>query len=245
MSVGRGPVLLVHPINMRKECWLGLLPFLADRGCVLLDLSGHGESADAENLSLETWVEESVDAVEHLGLGDVHIVGGSLGGAVGLGVATHLPEVVLSVTGLGSTVLPAPPDVAPPAPATPAETDLLFDHLAEESVGPSAGNNAARTVRSFTNHHGPEIVTRILRAAFAADASSWLERVACPTLWITGAHDSQCEPDENERIGRSMGGQWEVLPGIGHLPMVEAPAQVASLLAPHLLAADALTAHGS
>ncbi|HWM72250.1 MAG TPA: alpha/beta fold hydrolase, partial [Nocardioides sp.] len=166
------PVLLLHPINMRKECWLGMLPVLAtDRACVLVDLAGHGDSSDDATFSLQAWVTDCLDVVDHLGLGVLHVMGGSLGGAIALGVAAGLPGRVLSVTGLGSAIEPHPdPGLEPPEPEDGAAAEELFDSLAREAVAPGADESIVRTVRRLTNRHGADVVTRILRAAYAADA---------------------------------------------------------------------------
>lgn len=234
------PVLLVHPINMRKECWLGMLPSLAaDRTCVLVDLAGHGDSTDEADFSLQAWVTDCIEVVEHLGLGVLHVMGGSLGGAICLGVAAGLAGRTLSVTGLGSAIEPHPdPGVEPPAPVDDAAAEVLFDGLAREAVAPEADESIVRTVRRLTNRHGADVVTRILRAAYAADATPWLADVRCPALWMTGEHDVTVSIDTSESIAERLHGRHVTLPGVGHLPMIEHAATVLEHVMPHLRAAD-------
>jgi 3-oxoadipate enol-lactonase len=236
------PLLLLHPINMRKECWLGLLPVLAaDRACVLVDLAGHGDSTDEATFSLQAWATDCVELVEHLGLDVLHVMGGSLGGAIGLGVAVGLPGRVLSVTGLGSAVEPHPdPTIEPPAPANDTAAEELFDGLAREAVAPGAGESVIRTVRRLTNRHGADMVTRILRAAYSADASPWLGDVRCPALWLTGEHDVTVSIEASQDIARRLGGRHQTLPGVGHLAMIEDAEAVLAHVVPHLRSADAL-----
>ncbi|SEE68755.1 alpha/beta fold hydrolase [Jiangella alba] len=238
-GVGAAPLLLLHPINMRKECWLGLLPALAaERACVLVDLAGHGESTD-DDFSLSAWVDDCADVVRLLGLTGLHVAGGSLGGAIAVGVAAALPDRVRSVTGLGSSVASEPGDS--PAPADAAAVDALFAGLAREAVAPGRPDDVVDTVRLLTNRHGPDVVTRVLRAAYDADASGWLGEVRCPALWATGEYDVTCSLTESERIaGLLAAGVHVPLPGVGHLPMIEDPALVLAHLVPHLRAADAV-----
>ena len=146
-------VLLIHPINMRKECWLGLLPALAaERTCVLVDLAGHGESSD-DDFSIEAWVTDCVDVIGQLGLDELHVVGGSLGGAIAVGIAATVPDRIRSIAGLGSTVAPSPDDQGdPPAPADAAAVEALFAGLAREAVAP--GGPRTSSPRSGSSRTG-------------------------------------------------------------------------------------------
>ncbi|TDC50008.1 alpha/beta hydrolase [Jiangella ureilytica] len=240
LAGNRSAVLLVHPINMRKECWLGLLPALAaERTCVLVDLAGHGESTD-DDFSIEAWVADCVDLVEQLGLSDLHVVGGSLGGAIAIGLAAALPDRIRSITGLGSAVAgDAAERGNSPAPADADAVDALFAGLAREAVAPGRPADVVGTVRLLTNRHGADVVTRVLRAAYTADATGWMPAVRCPALWATGEHDVTCSLAQSERIAERLSGRHVALPGVGHLPMIEDPGLVLEHLLPHLHAADA------
>ena len=224
---------------MRKECWLGVLPSLAaERACVLVDLAGHGESTD-DDFSVEAWVSDCVDVIEQLGLEDLHVVGGSLGGAIAVGIAATLPDRIRSITGLGSSVAPHPDEtVEPPAPADGVAVAALFAGLAREAVAPGRPEDVVTTVRLLTNRHGADVVTRVLRAAYSADATPWLPDVRCPALWATGEHDVTCSLEESARIAGSLGGTHVPLPAVGHLPMIEDPSLVLEHLLPHIRAAD-------
>lgn len=238
------PVLLVHPINLRKECWLDLLPALAaERLCVAVDLADHGESSDSETSSLEGWVADCRDVVERLGLERVHAVGGSLGGTIALCLAAELPQRVVSVTAMGSSLGGGPyvdPEEIEPVRMLEAGTvDELFAVLAVEALAPGAPDPLVTTVRRLTNSHGKAIVRRTLQAAVAADAAQWVPGVRCPVLVITGAHDTTCPAEDGLRMAAGVGGWHQVLPDTGHLPMLEDAAAVAKLLLPHLDSAEA------
>jgi 3-oxoadipate enol-lactonase len=246
----RAPVLLVHPINLRKECWLDIARVLAgDRCCVAVDLPGHGESDDTEDLDLGTWVADCHDLVAALGLERCHLVGGSLGGTIALCLAGELPDA-LSVTAMGSssasanssansvansgsTGSPDPPD-DPVAMLDSVTVEELFAVLAAEAVAPGSPDALVATVRHLTNSHGEAIVRRVLHAAQTADATGWLPRVRCPVLVLTGEFDTTCTPDAGRSMASGVGGRHEVLPNVGHLPMLEAPAAVLETLLPHL-----------
>ncbi|MBO9521336.1 MAG: alpha/beta hydrolase [Nocardioidaceae bacterium] len=236
----RPPVLLIHPINMRKECWLGVVPDLAaERTCILVDLAGHGGSTDDPEFSIEAWVADCADVVDHLDVSDVHVVGGSLGGAIAVGVAASRPGVVRSVAGFGSSVRPGPGEQGDsPAPADENAVRELFAGLAREAVAPGSAEDVVDTVRRLTNRHGADVVTRVLRAAYVADATGWLDDVRCPALWVTGEHDVTCSLEEGAWIAERLRGSHAALRDVGHLSMIEDAGAVLLHLLPHLRTAD-------
>jgi pimeloyl-ACP methyl ester carboxylesterase len=57
------------------------------------------------------------------------------------------------------------------------------------------------------------------------DLTEMLERSPVPTLVLCGEKDAICPPERHERMNGSAGGsRLEVIPGAGHLPMLERPA---------------------
>ena len=244
---GKAPVLLVHPINLRKECWTDLVRVLAgDRLCVALDLSGHGESSDSMEFSLDGWVSDCRDVATTLGLGRCHLAGGSLGGTIALCLAGEPGPTALSalsVTAMGSSLGGEPDPTDEPGPDVlslldTGTVDELFAVLAREAVAPGAPDELVRTVRHLTNSHGAQIIRRVLSATLAADATPWVPGVECPVLVLTGEFDTSSPPDAGRSMAGSVGGRHEILPGVGHLPMLEDAAAVAGLLVPHLESAE-------
>lgn len=241
------PVVFLHPINMRKECWLEQVVELSrERQCVLFDLAGHGESSDDQEFSLRHWVSDCYDVVLALELDRFHVVGGSLGGTIALCLASELPREVASVTAMGSSLgdpqrAPGPRVADADAGEAPtfASIDEMFAALAVEAVAPTASETVIETVRLLTNTHGQQVVQAVLHAAETADASPWVDGVVCPVLVITGEHDSTCPSATGEAMALSVTGRHLCLQGVGHLPMIESPGIVLAEVAAHLREADA------
>ncbi|MDG4788072.1 alpha/beta hydrolase [Micromonospora sp. WMMD1102] len=233
----RPPLLFVHPINLRKECWLDMVvPLAGDRLCLTVDLAGHGESSDDADFGLAGWTSDCVDVVTALDLQPFHLVGCSLGGAIALCVAADLPGSALSVTAMGAYLgeSDAGADRALLDLVDRNTVDELFVILAAEAVAPGSPPELVTTVRHLTNRHGKPIVRRVLEAAGAADGSPWLPRVRCPVLVLTGEFDSSCSPSDGAKLAASVDGRHEILPGVGHLPMLEDAGGVLRMMAPYL-----------
>jgi 3-oxoadipate enol-lactonase len=76
-----------------------------------------------------------------------------------------------------------------------------------------------------------ELIKDITWNAFAEDARRYASSVRCPALVLTGEYDESCPPESGERMAAALGAPLEILPGLGHLPMMQAPSLVADRLA--------------
>jgi pimeloyl-ACP methyl ester carboxylesterase len=108
-SAGSGPVvLLIHGIAGSSATWDDVLPWLAERYCVVApDLLGHGHSAKPRgDYSLGAYASGIRDLLGVLGHERASVVGHSLGGGVAMQFAYQFPErcerlVLVSSGGLG------------------------------------------------------------------------------------------------------------------------------------------------
>ena len=90
------PLVLLHGGLMSGEGFAPVLPALtAHHQVVLVDLQGHGRTADVDRpLDVRLMADDVAALIEHLGLDRPAVVGFSLGGGVALQVAARHPEVV-------------------------------------------------------------------------------------------------------------------------------------------------------
>ena len=113
-TAGNGPVLLlIHGIAGSSATWDDVLPWLAERYCVVApDLLGHGGSAKPRgDYSLGAYASGVRDLLGALGHERASVVGHSLGGGVAMQFAYQFPErcerlVLVSSGGLGREVHP-------------------------------------------------------------------------------------------------------------------------------------------
>ncbi len=90
------PMILLHGGLGSGEMFAPILPTLADRHQVILvDLQGHGRTADVDRpLDLTLMADDVAALIDHLGLEKPDVVGYSLGGGVALQVAIRHPDKV-------------------------------------------------------------------------------------------------------------------------------------------------------
>ncbi len=87
---GQPVVLLLHALGCHKGWWDWVGPSLGDRHYVVApDLRGHGESGRAGDYGFTAYAEDVERLVSELGITEYALVGHSMGGYVGLVVASR------------------------------------------------------------------------------------------------------------------------------------------------------------
>jgi pimeloyl-ACP methyl ester carboxylesterase len=244
---GDGPALvLIHGVGASRAIWRRATPLLAaDRLVAAPDLPGFGASpAAGRGFDLDRVADRLGDALAAELPAPFDLLGNSLGGAVALVLAARRPELVRRL------VLAAPAGLAPrPAPvaalAGAAGTALI---AARRRVGPPlAGSATARRalllgVVADGARLPPDEVRRMLRgsagssrigdaiaAVAAADLRPRLAALPMPLAFIWGDRD-RVIPVSGLRALRALvpGAAVEVIPGAGHVPHVERPAEFAA-----------------
>ena len=98
----RETILFLHGLAIDSDIWVTWLPLLADRyRIVRMDLRGFGRSfvpAVGAAWSIGALADDVGDVLAALGTKRVHFVGESTGGTVGLHLAAHRPECLLTLT---------------------------------------------------------------------------------------------------------------------------------------------------
>ena len=96
-TLGSGrPLVLLHGGLGSGEMFGPILPTLAaDHKVILVDLQGHGRTADIDRpISIELMADDIAALITHLGLDKPDVVGYSLGGGVAFFTVAKHPELV-------------------------------------------------------------------------------------------------------------------------------------------------------
>jgi pimeloyl-ACP methyl ester carboxylesterase len=240
---GSRPVVLVHGLGGCWQNWLEQIPRLAADGrrVVALDLPGFGASEmPAEDLSIEGFgrcVEKLCDSLD---LGQIVIVGHSMGGFTAAEMAIQFPRrverlVLEAAAGISSNDLQREPVLAGARvvaalgtrAATASERLAVRPRmrwLAMQAVARYPSRLRSDFVFEQLSHTGTEGFLPALEAIMSYDFRDRLGDVSCPTLIVWGDKDGLVPfKDAHEYEKLIDGARKVVFEDTGHSPMMERP----------------------
>lgn len=240
--VGASPVLLLHGVNGSSRDWLPVAGILArSHDVVALDYRGHGQSARIGPYGLDGYVEDVLAVLGHLHLPAVHAVGTSFGGSVAVALAARAPGRVTSVAAVGSSLHIGEKHAADQTLGRLRSLGprAFFERVVPRfTLGPDASPQLIAAVVDCAAGNDVETIATIISSAFAADVTPEAAVVDVPALVVTGAYDATCPPPLGAALAQTLRSAHIVMPGVGHLPSLEAPAQLAALLQAHFANAE-------
>ena len=238
------PVVFLNAFPADRQQWEPLIAVLGERirgDAITFDYPGIGDMpATAEQPSLELIADAAVLAMrEATGAQAAVWIGCSMGGYVALAIAQRWPD---AVAGLGLICTKATADgeearsgreeMAQAAEAAGAHPDPLA--AAESGIG-TPGQDRESLVEwvqlNVSRQDGAGIAWGQRAMAARPDRTEVLRTIDAPITVIVGERDSTVPLEDSLSMATAAGVEPVILPGIGHLAALEAPAQVADALA--------------
>jgi sigma-B regulation protein RsbQ len=227
---GRGEPALVfiHGWSCDHSHWAEQVErFGAERQVIALDLAGHGQSGrNRRNWTIESLGEDVRAVVLALDVHRAVLVGHSLGGPVALEAAGRMPDRISAVVGI-DTLHDVERRLGPAQAKTllarwesdfPGTAKLFVDSLLPADCDPQL---RARLEAQFAAAPR-EIALALLRASIEFDAAAACERVHVPIRAINTTLPS------DPAAGKRHAADFAILDlsalGLGHFPMLTAPA---------------------
>lgn len=237
-------VVFVHGAGLDHSWWALQSRYFGyhGRNVLAVDLPAHGRSAGPALGTIEEMADWTLQLVDATGLGDVAIVGHSMGSLVALECAARHPERVkraaLVATAFPMTVSSAFLEAARNNERAAYDMHTIWGHVpqaplrADPNPGMSMyGDSLARLARL-----APGVLHADLKAC--DDYASGLvsaARVRCPVLFVLGGSDVMTPPRAAQALIQATPGAKTVpLGGTGHALMAEAPDATLDALAAFL-----------
>ncbi len=244
-------MLLLHGAGMDGTVWQLQTRYLAHHGyrAIAVDLPGHGRSEGAPLASIEQMADWTHRFLTESGLADeegpCHVAGHSMGTFIALQLAADRPELVASLTLLGTAdAMPVHPDLlSASADQLDRAAALMasWAHAKPAHIGrnPTPGLWMLGGARALVETSPAGTLTADFNACVGYDrALDAASRIACPTTVVFGAGDKMTPPKAGAKLVRALrdGPAGEMvatrtIEDAGHMMMFEAPEPIRQVLA--------------
>jgi pimeloyl-ACP methyl ester carboxylesterase len=237
-------LVLIHGSGASSGNWNPVVPALAGHHHVIrVDLPGCGQSPPPPTYDVPAQALRVAAVLDDLGLRRAVVVGHSSGGYVATALAEQRPDLVPSLALVSTGPSPdalLPQPVILRALTAPPLAPLLWPIRSDGMVRRGLGATCARPVdipdemvaemrgtsyrafRAVLRCNGEYIADRTVPARLAA--------LDVPLLVIFGAADPRWDPASARQYEVVPSARVEMLPGVGHIPMLEAPGETGELL---------------
>ena len=228
-------ILFANSLGTDLRMWQGVTQRLTQR-CIRFDKRGHGLSATpAQKWTVEDLADDVVALLDHLGIKTAVIAGCSVGGMVAQAFGIHHPAraraLILSNTAakIGTSESWQSRIDAVEADGIASIADIILDRWFPKTFRAS---DAALPWRTMLLRADPIGYAQTCRALSRADLRAGLAHLDLPVLLLAGSEDLSTPPAlVAETAALIRGAKLVELAGSGHIPAIDAPAQVASLIA--------------
>jgi pimeloyl-ACP methyl ester carboxylesterase len=236
----RPAVVFVHGAGMDHTVWQLQTRYFAHHGraVLALDLPGHGRSPGPALSSITALADWLAALVEASGAETAALVGHSMGALASLEAAARRPDRVRALALLGvAAKMPVHPELIA---AAAANDPRAFELITAWGYGRPAHLGGHRAPGLWMLGGGKRLLERGAAGLLATDlracdaygeGEAAAKRVACPALLLLGAVDRMTPPRSAEPLLAAMRDAHEVvLPGCGHMMMVEQPDETLAAL---------------
>ncbi|MCL5277465.1 MAG: alpha/beta hydrolase [Deltaproteobacteria bacterium] len=222
-----GPALLfLHGAGSTGMAWQAQWDFFKPLAHVIIpDLPGHGGSSCGGRGSIEDYAAAVADFIAVLCSGPAIVVGHSMGGAIAQTVALMHPEMVrgLVLIGTGARLRVAGQIFA----TIEADYGQYLDLACGFSVSDTADQSVRSALRKMLSKTGQSVAYNDFKACDGFDIMDRVASITARTLIISGDRDMMTPLKYahylHDRIPRS---ELHVVPGAGHMVMIEKPDDV-------------------
>ncbi|MFI5694577.1 alpha/beta fold hydrolase [Kribbella sp. NPDC051586] len=238
------PVLLIHGSGASGACWAPMVPALArTHHVVTIDLPGLGQSAPVTSYDIPAQAARVAAMIDALEVGPMIVVGHSSGGYVATSLAEQRPELVQAMTLISAgprmeALLPQPALIRALSgpPLGRLTWALRSDNLIRKGINATCAtkvdlpDDLIADLRDLPYRDFVEVLRCNGEYITERSVPERLAKLDVRLLVIFGAADPRWDPASAQDYAVVPGARIEILPGIGHIAPLEAPAATARLL---------------
>ena len=227
----RQVLILIHGAGGSYLYWPPEIRHRAGRDILAIDLPGHGESKGGPRDSIEAYAQALLDFMDLLEIDQAVLCGHSMGSAIAQRMSLDSPDRVygLILVGAGAKLRVHPqliedcsqPDTYPQA----------VSQIMAWSFSQHADQRLMRLASERMKEVSPGVLLTDFQACNAFDIRDEVGEIKQPTLIICGDDDQMTPVKFSEFLADNIHrSRLEVIPGAGHIVMLEKPEVVAVLI---------------
>ncbi len=241
---GAETLVMLHGFGANKDNWLRMARHLTDDYTVYaFDLPGHGDSSKPLDIGYSIadqvgYVHAMLDKLE---LGQVHMMGNSMGGAItALYAATHPERIRSAILFDPAGVFEYDSELVtlvkegdnPLIVKQPGDFERLVDFALEKEPFVPWPIYSVMEERAIANRAVNERIFAAIRdSGYQPGFRDALEQITAPVLVVWGRQDRITDYRNGAIfVERIPDARLELLEGVGHAPMVEVPERSATLV---------------
>ncbi|HSR09900.1 MAG TPA: alpha/beta hydrolase [Thermodesulfobacteriota bacterium] len=230
----RAPIVFIHGSGGNAGMWRKLMGEMGSRTTLAIDLPGHGGSGGEGMRSIREYSAFVMSFLDALGLEKTVIAGHSMGGGVVLDFSLLFPErlesIMLIGTGARLRVLPE---------ALEMNRKMAFGEMESEFTPWAFAENAPAEVIAEGKREWQKTGALVRYYDFVAcdkfDIMSDVDKIQTPALVVCGSEDRLTPVKYSEFLKRKIArAKMEVIPGSGHMVMMENPRALAGVILEYL-----------
>lgn len=238
-TAGEGPaVVFANSLGTDLRLWDAALRLLPGIRAIRFDLRGHGLSDLGPAEGIAGFADDAAALIEAVAGGPVVFVGLSIGGMIGQQLAASRPDLVSALVLSNTAVKMGTVEgwnariEAVRASGVESIADAVMERWFAPAFRATSGVALWRNMLAGCRAEG---YAAACSAIAAADLTAQAAGLRLPAMAIAGEADGASPADQvKATAGLIPGAIYHVIPGVGHLPCVEAPAEWAALAAPFI-----------
>jgi len=227
-------VLFIHGSGGNADGWKRVMEGLDGFHTLAVDLPGHGGSQGEGKTTIPEYAEFVKYFCEALGLNEIVLGGHSLGGGIVLDFAVRFPAMLKATlligTGARLRVFPEALDLLKKmaeGEIPPKFEPWAFSKRATPEVLREGEGEWAKT--------SPKVRYYDMLACDQFDIMEELGKIKCPSLIVCGREDRLTPIKYSEFLNSKIAGsRMEIVEGVAHMPMLENPKALSSVLSEFL-----------
>ena len=238
-----GPVLVfINSLGSDFRIWQDVVPAFADRfRVVLYDKRGHGLSdAPPAPYTIDEHADDLLRLLDHLGIERFSLVGLSVGGLISQRLAVRCPERIQTIALCCTAAKIGTPELWAEriAGVENGGIEPLADNVLQRWFTPLFRETRAAELAGWRNMlvrtpaHGYAGTCAAIRDA---DLRPDAGRITVPTLCVAGDQDGSTPADLVKGTADLIpGARFALIDGAGHIPCIEKPMVLSTLINAHL-----------